>query len=179
MSNIECGTLILNTVDLGSIAIPSNIGYSNASLTQNTWTNVNLRDVIGDSMYRKYDTFNIILIENIQTVMPSTTTFPTANDKICLIYMGGLNFINNTYSAVGKNQTGQACIGFLQASAMSSTVGIAQQYFNNYNTFTKNSQTVDLTITYRRVSDGLTAQTTVSTFPEQSFIFKIYGIPKE
>lgn len=179
MSNIECGTLILNTIDLGSIVIPSSVGYSNGSLTQHTWTNVNLRDIVGDSMYKKYDLFNIILIENIQTVLISGTTFPTNNDKVCLIYMNGLNFINNTYSAVGKNQTGQACIGFLMGTSMGTAVGVAQQYFNNYNTFTKNSQTVDLTITYRRVIDGQIAQTVLQTFPEQSFIFKIYGIPKE
>lgn len=177
MSNIECATLVLNTMDL-SIA-GNSVGTSNTSLTQHTWLNVSVRDIVGDVMYKKYDKFNIILIENIQTVMVTGTTFPSNNDKVCLVYMSGLNFINASYSAVGKNQTGQALIGFLQASAMTPAIGVGQQYFNNYNTFTKNSMNVDLTITLRRVLDGAIATTTAQYFPEQSYIFKIYGIPND
>jgi hypothetical protein len=176
MSNIECATLILNTKDLTTTQ--TQLGIRNASNTQQTWSNISIRDVVGATMFDKYDLFNIILIENIQTVLLATTTFPSNNDKIGLLMMSGLNFRNCTYSAATKTQTSQACIGFLMGSAMSTTVGVGQQYFSNYNTFGKHSVTVDLTISLMKVSDGLLASTSILNFPEQSYIFKIYGIPK-
>jgi hypothetical protein len=175
MSNIECATLILNSADLTTSQ--TQIGIKNASNTEQTWYNINVKDIVGQVMFDKYEQFNIILVENIMTVMTAGTTFPANNEKVSMLMMRGLNFRNATYSAVTKNQSGSACIGFSMATAMTTAIAVGQQYFNNnYNTFTKNSMNVDLTISMMKVNNGILATTTAGSFPDQSYIFKIYGI---
>ena len=173
--NIECATFLLNTADLSTTQ--SQIGIKNTANSQQTWNNINLKDIMGQQMYEKYNEFNIILVENIMTTV-TAATFPANNEKVSMLMMTGLNFRNATYSAVTKTQTGSACIGFLMGTAMSTTVGVGQQYFNNYNTFGKHTMTTDLTISMMKVNNGVLATTTTGNFPDQSFLFKIYGIPK-
>jgi hypothetical protein len=173
--NIEVATLILNTADLTTTQTQT--GIKNTANTQQTWNNINLKDVMGQQMYEKYDTFNIILVENIMTVLTAGTTFATNNEKVNMLMMSGLNFRNGCYSTVTKTQTSSVCIGFLMGTSMSTTVGVGQQYFNNYNTFGKHTMTTDLTISMMKVNNGLLATTSAGSLPDQSFLFKIYGIP--
>jgi hypothetical protein len=178
MSNIECATLILNTSDLTTGGNAT--GIKNTANTEYTWYNVNVKDIVGQVMFNKYDEFNICLVENIMTVLTAGTTFPANNEKVCMLMMRGLNFRNCTYSAVTKNQSGNACIGFAMVTSIATTVGVGQQYFNNnFNTFTKNTMNTDLTISMMKVNNGFLATTSAGAFPDQSYIFKIYGIPNQ
>ena len=62
MYNEECATLVLRSGDLPAPPNnpnPNNNGFSDQYHTNMTWTNINLRTVLGD-MYDKYDKFNLV-----------------------------------------------------------------------------------------------------------------------
>ena len=58
MSDREHAQLILRGYELP--LVESNIGFINATATNLTWKNINLRTLLGP-MYDKYDTFNLTI----------------------------------------------------------------------------------------------------------------------
>jgi hypothetical protein len=58
MYNEESASLILRTSDLTANST-NNVGSSDANFTNMTWSNINLRTLLG-AMYDKYDTFNLV-----------------------------------------------------------------------------------------------------------------------
>ena len=86
MSNLQNASLVLST----------NNGTSNASRTSTTWTNINLRSLLGD-MYDKYDMFNLCL-NTVATGTSANNFYATSSDMQVMIRVSGLPFINNTYN---------------------------------------------------------------------------------
>ena len=90
MTNLQNASLVLST----------NNGTSNTTRTSTTWTNIDLRTLLGD-MYNKYDMFNICL--NTIATAPSVNNFMSAAaDLQTMVRVSGIPFINNTYN-IGSN----------------------------------------------------------------------------
>lgn len=165
MSVNENASLVLNTAT----------GTPNAKYTSCTWSNINLRHLLGD-MYDKYDRFNLCL-NTIAQGVSDVGFLNNPKDGQCIVRINGLPFVNNTYniSSSGNSLTSNAVIATFNFTSNSSSV----QYFygSNIATFSKNSDICSITIDYLRVED-LTVPTTGAgkVFPQMTFIFDIFGI---
>jgi hypothetical protein len=167
--NIEHASLILKP-NLLTINASNNYGTCNAGRSIYTYTNINLRNVLG-SLYDKYDKFNLIL-KNV--MCEAVNTWGTAaQDQAVTINISGLNFINN-YEISTKTGNNQSTLTSLLFNASGS---LSVSYNNNcVATFIKSgSDDIDLTISYQRISDGATP---AGTFGKVLFIFDIVPIDK-
>lgn len=179
MSNLESSTFILRTSDLPTFANGANEKGSsnNSSHSSFTWNNIDFRAILGD-MYDKYDYFNIALVSSTSGV--SGATFPSNDNKMGIIYMSGLRWQNCNYDVLTKKKTEGACIGYINFSSLSTSVGTQIAYNNlSYNTMSKPSNIVNLTIYYNRIVDNTLTTTTTGTFPAMAFIFKVVPCKKD
>lgn len=147
----------------------TNIGGMNASKTTMTWSNINLRTVLGD-MWDKYNYFNINLVEISTTISP--TGAPTGALCCQNIYLSGLPFINATYDAQTKLNLNKTIIttfnfGLVNVATNKLYNGI------NYYTFRKEQEQCDITIFYNTIG---TNTLPVANFPNTTFIFNITGV---
>ncbi len=98
MYNEESASLVLRSSDLPNGT--NNIGSSDQYYTNMTWSNINLRTLLGN-MYDKYDKFALVPVAYLSNV--GDGTFGTANDdRIVTINIAGLPFTNNNYKAVQR-----------------------------------------------------------------------------
>lgn len=183
MANIENANLVLRSADLPIYPGTKSIGKVNdANYTSSTWYNINLRSILG-TMYDKYDKFNISL-NSVSSGNGDDGLTTNPDDRNAIIYMSGLNFINNSYSVATGHNTGSCALGTIQfvPSGGPGVVGTSvtgtttTQYFNgdNYNTFGKTCDNVNITIYFESVST--TDFINPWKFPECVYFFKIYGI---
>ena len=75
-------------------------GVGNSTLSSFTWTNINLRTLLGD-MFDKYDRY-LLLLQNISHAksgdfIKTGDTSADADNRGILINMSGLSFVNSTY----------------------------------------------------------------------------------
>ena len=158
MYNEESASLVLRTSDLPSNS-SNNIGSSNLYYTDMTWSNINLRTLLGN-MYDKYDKFALV------------------PDRIVSVNISGVHLTNNNYSTNTKtNQTSSVLYvtRFLSSSSINGSTG------GSVLTFTKNQELVNLNIFYQRISlngNGNYNIVTTAAFPHVIFTFNIYGISK-
>jgi hypothetical protein len=119
MSNAENASLVLKTGDL-PLNSTNSIGTVDQYNLSFVWSNINMRTLLG-SMYDKYDTFNLCL-SSITTGIAGAGIGTNANDRIVVINVGGLPFINNTYDTGLKHNTTTAVLGtftFVQSQSVS------------------------------------------------------------
>jgi hypothetical protein len=169
MVNLESAKLVLRLSDAS---------LTDQFLTNFTWTNINLRTVLGP-MYDKYDLFNIYLT-NIMTVNTTNNYGSSVWDLSVSIFMSGLPFVNQTYNCA------ELCNG--------SSAVITNFIFNqtadqiiNYNTlfgstFGKSNTVVNINIFYQRAlaaGGTYTINAGGEIYPAMAFTFIIYGIPKD
>ena len=93
MSYQELACLVLKTNVLTTNGTTNAFGSGNSTLTSFTWTNINLRILLGD-MFDKYDRY-LLLLQNIS--QSNAGAIATSDDKAILINMNGLSFVNSTY----------------------------------------------------------------------------------
>ena len=147
-----------------------------------TWTNINLRTVLGD-IYDNYDNFNLSLT-NINTSVPFGIS-SNNNNQILQLRMTGLPFKNNSYDQNSGHNI-QSCI------INTITFGNSAQntnYYDNMTTFSKNQDLCNITLEYLRIDDGSSPSVASSLpyltpaisipFPNCSFQFDIYGVDKK
>jgi hypothetical protein len=166
----ECASFVLRTSD----------AVSNAVLTSHTWKNINLRTLMGD-MYDKYDLFMLKPILAATSATPPSAWGLDVNDRITILNISGLPFVNNTYNASTLTSSSSAIFGTLLTrlgGIPTTTNG------GSILTFGKYQELVDLTIFYSRfvknASGNYQTQATVGNpFPHFVFSFNIYGILKE
>lgn len=178
MANSESATFILKTSDLPTNAAGENASGStnNASGSSYTWKNIDMRVILG-TMYDEYDNFNIGLVNSISTVQPATYTLTTNNDKLGVLYMRGLRWRHSNYDCGSKSVVDNACIGYVNFSSLSTTVGTNIQYNTlNLNTFAKPHPIINLTIFFNRVSDNASNTLTAGAYPQMAFQFVVYPI---
>ena len=169
---VPCATLVLKTSDL-TAGSSTNIGIMNTNKTDMTWSNINLRLLLGD-MYDKYDYFNLYL-KDISTAAVGSTAGASLDDRNLLIRLGGLPFVNQTYSqSRNANQTDVILTPFNNTINVCNNLTIqnGKQF-----TFAKNQDVCSIRISYTRVIDD-TSPTTVGAYPNMVYRFEIYGIEK-
>lgn len=170
--NVECASFVLRTADAT---------FSNQYSTSNTWRNINLRTLMGNEMYDKYDTFLLkpIVTATAQVSIPNWGG--STDDRYVCFNIQGLPFINNfNSSTMTKLPSAIFAINQNRISNMTSTSG------GNTLTFGKFQELVDLTIFYSRVSPKTVGTYTnyitnpgTSAFPHFVFLFMIYGVKKQ
>ena len=177
MNNQLSSTLVLQTADLTPNST-TNVGTADQFNTSWTWSNLNLRTLLGD-MYDKYDRFALVPIKVHSGNVTNTAFGNSENDRVVSINISGLPFSNNVYDTALKTNSNHITFQTLHinntASTNSSVNGGA------FLTFTKNQELLNLNIYYKRLiknAGNYDIVNGVSAFPDAIFIFNIYGIDK-
>lgn len=177
MSNIEKASLILRTCDCTT---------TNTSYTSFTWSNIDLRTVLGD-MYYKYDRFNLNLVnitssEQIFTYTVGTsTTFCQGipDNAFTIVNITGLPWVNQGYNAGVLHNTNVAVLAPFMVPLTQYT-NTSTNYGKTYLIFEKNQDVSNITIYFTRVEDNLPPVTPTNfNFPNFIFQFNIFGLPKD
>jgi hypothetical protein len=167
--NIEHASLVLKP-NLLTINTTNGYGTCNAGFSVYTYTNINLRVVLGN-LYDKYDKFNLVL-KNVMT--EAVLTWGTAaQDQAVMINLSGFNLINN-YEVTTKTNTQTATLTSLLFNQSGS---LSISYTNNcVATFVKDGpENIDITVSYNRISDGLIG---AGVYGKVILIFDIIPIDK-
>jgi hypothetical protein len=161
----ENASLILNT-KFKSVTTNNN--------TKNTWYNINLKSLL-QGMYDKYDSFNLCL-NTISTGVSSSNAGTNAQDKNVIVYISGLPFISQGYNSNTQTIKSETVIGsFTFPTNTTNTTATQYFYSSNICTFNKTCDMLNITIELRTVGDDGTP-VTVNTYPDQVYIFDIYGV---
>ena len=171
MSYQEIACLVLKTNVLPTNGTTNAYGTGNSKLFSFTWTNINLRTLLGD-MFDKYDRF-MLLLQNISHSL--SAAMATTDDRSILINMSGLSFVNSTYNQKLQSNSGALIVcPFIFPSA----AGVQSQIYNNFaiSTFIKQNDIVNISINYTRIKDDAAPTTAATTYPHMTFIFNIVGI---
>ena len=167
MSYQDIACLVLKTNVLTTDGTTNEYGTGNSKLSSFTWTNINLRTLLGD-MFDKYDRY-LLLLQNISHA--ASAAMSTNDDRSILINMSGLSFVNSTYNQKLQSNSGAliVCPFIFIASSVQS------QLYNNFavSTFIKQNDIVNISINYTRIKDDASP---TSTFPYMTFIFNIVGL---
>jgi hypothetical protein len=178
MTDFAVSTLFLKSSDLSTTE--NSNGLASVGNTVLRWNNINLRILLGD-MYDEYETFNLSLTSIVSSKTPSALGASFGNSDInnlnLTVYIEGLPFLNNTYDVNKKGNTARAVLG---AYAYPTTAGAI--FYRVYNqsgtlTFGKSQEQCNITLTFKRISDDGTPETT-DAFPNTNFTFSINGIRK-
>ena len=134
-------------------------------------------------MYDKYDSFNLCLSSITTEIAVGSFGFGLI-DRIAVINVGGLPFLNNTYDAGLKHNTSNAVLGTFTFVAGQSQYQFF--YSSNVATFGKNQDICNISIFYTRIIPNnqgtyttVNSATPANVFPNVVFIFDIFGIDKQ
>lgn len=178
MTDFAVSTLFLKSSDLSTTENANGLASVGNSVLR--WNNINLRALLGD-MYDEYETFNLSLTSIVSAKTPSALGASFGNNDInnlnLTLYIEGLPFINNTYQVNRGGNTARCALG---TYAYGTTAGSI--FYRVYNqsgtaTFGKSQELCNITLTFKRVSDDGTPETT-DAFPNTNFTFCINGIRK-
>ena len=184
----ETASLVLNTFDIDptvtagqyfNTTVDNQYGTIANNRCNLTWKNINMRRVLGE-MYDKYDTFNMYLYQINQSASFSLTA-PSTNPYILVdVRIKGLQFLNNTYNVVSRNNINTAySTSYLLNNNGATGVGTVTPMFNpTILTFGKSTECVDLNIDMKCTRDQqYPIMVTNTAFGTYIFLFKFYGIP--
>ena len=169
--DIRNACLVLKTSDL-QLNTSNQIGSCDPARQNMTWNNINLRSVLGD-LYDEYDYFNL----SLYFISTDTTNTITANpDKAVFMKIGGLPFSNQTYNVKNRSNGTLATL----CTFSFSNASVQQNFYgSNYLTFAKNQEQVNINIQYTRLQDDVPYDLTGNNYyPNVTFIFHIFGVPK-
>ena len=168
MSYQEIACLVLKTTVLPMDGTTNAYGTSNSTNSSFTWTNINLRVLLGD-MFDKYDRFLLLLQHIGQATSGSITDY---DNRAILINMSGLSFINSTYTQKLQSNSGALIV----CPIIVVSGGAQSQLYNNFavSTFIKQNDIVNISINYTKMKDETAA--TAVTYPHTVFIFNIVGL---
>lgn len=173
----ECANLFLNPLSiststtLADYPVSNSIGYINEFKTEWCWNNINMRFVMGEDMYNKYDLFNIRIS---QIMYSQVTTYGTSNiDRSCQLIMTGLPWVNNTYDIKLGCNTNDCRIGAINYIVNASGQILCDGNF--ISTFRK-CDNVNIGLKLLRIDD-IVPVTTIQ-YPNTLFMLSITGIDK-
>lgn len=179
MNTTENVNLVLKTYALTTTE--TQYGICNGSNTILQFKNLNLRSIMG-SMYDKYDTFNLVLnsvmICNTTTAMSANYGNNDQENFTTLLTITGLPFINQTYNCCTQTNTSTAFLCPLLFSVAAKSPTITNFYSSVGLMFGKSQDIANITLSLIRSSDTKPVVST-NAFPEQSYFFSIYGIPRD
>ena len=180
IENTEVCNFVLNCSDIsisdlsGNYPFINDVGSINYLRTEMTWFNINLRNIIGEKLFNKYEVFNLKLsaISNPNiAVFISTGNF--ANDACVSFYISGLNWLNSSYNTVRGCNTGEVALGNTNLAS-----GVSSTLFNNsfMATFSK-TETANITIKYISCL-GIPPRPNANgnLFPRMAFYFTIIPV---
>ena len=151
-------------VDYYNLTVTTDKGKVFNSRTGYTWNNVNLKNLLSDEWYNKYDKFNICLVSLTQSYLANQ---PIAACNVVSIKMSGLQWLSSYDQATG-NDTGTVVVGvrnFNQNDDLSNT---------NYITFRKGQQITNITINLDSLqTDKNLVPSAAATFGHMVFLFNI------
>lgn len=138
-----------NAADYYNTTITNSVGSISNNRATNTWNNINLRQLMGDSYYNSYSKFTITVGSIFQNILNTTSlanTYRRINDYFVDLYLSGLQFdpsLNDALITTGFAVTPPIAAG--------QTVGYAGSTFKNHTgptyVFNKPQQdTVNITI---------------------------------
>lgn len=180
METIQCGILVLYS----SLLVPGSTnqyGSANTNNTELTFTNINLKQILGAN-YDKYLKFNLIL--NSIIIPVTASAIPIANDANVMLYMSGLPFDSgSTYSAItgfGSNSSYIGCVHMVNQSQTNSAIYNFPPTF--FNTIIKPQDMNDITISLRGAVATLTTSgatfllPSATIYPQMAFTFSIVPV---
>ena len=152
--------------------------------TNFTWTNINLRAILGD-MYDRYDKFMLRIDSIVQSAaynVDGNTGYQigsNADDLLLNINIGGLPFLHSNYNTTTKNTTSSFPLCTYKVfKALGSTNMVS--YTDTFATFGKGQDLANINIYYTRVIDNQMVSTgATSVYPYLTFYFTIFGVPNE
>ena len=174
MSYQEIACLVLKTSVLPMDGTTNAYGTSNSTNTIFTWTNINLRTLLGD-MFDKYDRF-MLLLQHISNSIPIGTNAiqgTASDDRAILINMSGLLFLNSNFNQKFQSNTGSVIV----CPYLFSQSGAACILYNNFaiSSFSKQNDVVNISIYYTKTNTEL-APSTTNAFGHVAFFFNIVGL---
>ena len=180
METIQNGNLILYS----SLLVPgttNKYGTANTNNTELTFTNINIKQILG-SNYDRYQKFNLIL--NSIIIPVTAAAIPITNDANVMLYMSGLPFDQgSTYSTItgtGSNTSYIGCVHMVNASNANSAIVTYPPTF--FNTILKPQDQNDITISLRGAIATLTATgatfllPSATIYPQMAFTFSIVPV---
>jgi hypothetical protein len=172
------GTATFNANECASFVLRTNDAVSDTNLINHTWKNINLRTLMGNDMYDKYDLFMLKPILIATAANPPSNWGTTPDDRNIVLNMQGLPF-KNYFNSTTLTTTSSCPFG----SLITRITGI-QTSINGGTilTFGKYQELVDLNIFYSRLNKNASGNyrtQTTNPFPHFVFSFEIYGIPNE
>lgn len=179
---VETASIVLSDNDISTsddynpAGVSNSVGYQNAIRSSRTWYNVNIKDVVGDDMYHKYEYYNIRL--NAISYGPTPEDFGgnDPNNLLVNAIMTGLPFAQNTYNYFRRNTTNQAniCSLVMNQDPSSST---ALQFDSTWLVTFRRCENLDLTIFFRKPDNTPYEQESIpQMFPRFTFYFSIFPV---
>lgn len=180
METIQSGVLILYS----SLLVAGNTnkyGTANANFTDLTFTNINIKQILG-SNYDRYLKFNIIL--NSIIIPTTSANITNNNDSNVMLYMSGLPFDSgSTYSTItgfGSNISYIGSVHMIGTSSLNSGIYTFPPTF--FNTIIKPHDMNDITISLRGAIATITATganfllPSATIYPQMAFTFSIVPV---
>ena len=176
MSDKQHAQLVLRGCDL--LVANSTAGSVSTGNLNFTWTNINLRTVLGP-LYDKYDEFYLTLKYIATGANPKS--FLTADNCNLLLNISGLPFLNQTYNQPRNCNGTTAIVGAYLFPTAINNASSQCFYSSNYLIFGKNQELVNINIYYTRVVDCAVPVYDAQncTYAPPVFILDIFGIDKE
>ena len=176
---VETCSLVLSDNDISTsdtpatFSVPNAFGVTNSTRSDRTWWNVDLKEVVGEELYRDYQYFNLRL-NAIVYLAPGSSWGSTNSDRTINIFMEGPEFINNTYDASLKMNTNSACIGnfILQQG----TASQGQIYDSTWLTTFYRPSNTPIRIYFQKIDKSSFNLGTATSFPRFTFYFSIFPV---
>jgi len=184
MANIECVNFTLKTSDINlsntyanydNTIVQTSTGIIKNNRTDYTWYNVNIRNIIGNTLYNKYDKFNICL--NSYAMSQRGGTLDTEDNNTFYVKMSGLSWCSS-YDQATKNNNYFQTIKMIKVLNTASSSDSQQFYDKSYFTFNKNAESCDINIKLLLISNDSipTYNSNLKFLGHMSFNFSIYPI---
>ena len=135
---------------------------------------VDMRSVLG-TLWDEYEYFNIALVEMYATYNSAPQS---GNNRMCVLTLKGLPFVNSTYNIATQHTNNIATIGYYNIGQSGIFGGVTQNGVLAQNTFSKCFNTVELIIDFKRISDNEYAVPDSSAWNAREFIFVITPVIK-
>lgn len=137
-----------------------------ANKTDMTWTNIDLRQVLGHI----YDMYDIFKIDLVNVTQKNIGTFTDNDNSVVILNMTGLPYENCSYDYTTKTNSNTCVIGYLK---FLSGYGFSPNTQNGF-LFRKQNGLHTIRINYTRVVDNVAPAG--KTYADVAFHFCIYGV---
>ena len=176
-------TQINSSLTYADYALDAVVSTSTGQISKNRtcyiWYNVNIRNLL-DPIYNKYNKFNISLNNVITSTQGSAViTDAKKDDRQLQVKMSGLQWLSSYNQTYQRNDPNKV-IKLIQLSTLA--YGTDSFHFTEqYHTFLKGSEIVDITINLHNVSTDTNTTTNNATtlLGHMIFNFNIQGVPED